>query len=103
YASLSLLQRFPLTRLTIDRGFVNGLCSHRRDAAIVRAVIDLSRRFGLQVIAEGVETHEQRQRFIAKGCHEAQGYLFGRPMPAAEFITRFIGAPSVSRLPSSAA
>jgi predicted signal transduction protein with EAL and GGDEF domain len=89
YASLSLLKNFPLTRLKIDRGFVNGLCVDRRDAAIVRAVIDLSRRFGLTVIAEGVETQEQRRRLLSKGCQEAQGYLFGRPMSAEAFAAQY--------------
>ncbi len=89
YASLSLLKSFPLTRLKIDRGFVNGLCEDRRDAAIVRAVIELSRSFGLTVIAEGVETQEQQRRLLAKGCQEAQGYLFGRPMAAEAFAARY--------------
>ena len=89
HASLSLLKNFPLTRLKIDRGFVNGLCVDRRDAAIVRAVIALSRSFGLTVIAEGVETQEQQRRLLAKGCQEAQGYLFGRPMSADAFAARY--------------
>jgi diguanylate cyclase (GGDEF)-like protein/PAS domain S-box-containing protein len=89
YASLSLLKSFPLTRLKIDRGFVNGLCRDRRDAAIVRAVIALSRSFGLTVIAEGVETQEQQRRLLAKGCQEAQGYLFGRPMSTEAFALRY--------------
>ena len=89
YASLSLLKRFPLTRLKIDRSFVNGLCEDLQDAAVVRAVIELSRSFNLEVIAEGIETDEQRRRLLAKGCHEAQGYLFGRPMAADEFAASY--------------
>jgi diguanylate cyclase (GGDEF)-like protein len=95
YASLSLLKRFPLTRLKIDRSFVQGmeatgqdgtgLDQAIRDRAIVQSVLTLGRSFGLSVIAEGVETEAVAGRLLAKGCEEAQGYLFGRPMPAEAF------------------
>ena len=79
YASLSQLKAFPLTRLKIDQTFVRGMCESPQDAAIIRAVLDLSRSFKLDVIAEGVETEEQQRRLLAKGCAEAQGYLFHDP------------------------
>jgi diguanylate cyclase (GGDEF)-like protein/PAS domain S-box-containing protein len=89
YASLSLLKRYPLTRLKIDRSFVQGMCGSPEDASIIRAILHLGKGFGLAVIAEGVETEEQRARLRKKGCEEAQGYLFGKPMPASEFELRF--------------
>ncbi len=89
YGSLSMLKRYPLTRLKVDQSFVRGMCESSTDAAIVRAVLYLGRSFGLEVIAEGVETEEQSARLRKKGCEEAQGYLFGRPMPANEFAQTF--------------
>jgi len=89
YASLSMLKRYPLTRLKIDQTFVRSMCESPADAAIVRAILYLGRSFGLEVIAEGVETEEQLARLRKKGCEEGQGYLFGRPMTAQEFATRF--------------
>jgi EAL domain-containing protein (putative c-di-GMP-specific phosphodiesterase class I) len=85
YASLSLLKRYPITRLKIDRSFVRDLSSDDDDAAIVELVLTLGERFGLEVIAEGIETVEQEARLAALGCPEGQGYLFGRPMPASSF------------------
>jgi EAL domain-containing protein (putative c-di-GMP-specific phosphodiesterase class I) len=85
YASLSLLKRFPLTRLKIDRSFVQGMEASAQDRAIVQSVLTLGRSFGLAVIAEGIETETTARRLRAEGCEEAQGYLFGRPMPAGAF------------------
>ena len=97
YASLSQLKRYPLTRLKIDQSFVRHMCDSEEDAAIVRAVILLGRSFGLAVIAEGVETHEQRKMLIAEGCEELQGYLFGRPVDAEAFAQRWASFESTAR------
>ncbi|MDQ2184248.1 EAL domain-containing protein [Alcaligenaceae bacterium A4P071] len=83
--SLNTLKRFPLTRLKIDQSFVRGMLTHKEDAAIIRAILFLGKSLGLSVAAEGVETVEQSTRLRAKGCEEAQGYLFGKPMPADTF------------------
>jgi diguanylate cyclase (GGDEF)-like protein/PAS domain S-box-containing protein len=85
YASLGLLKRYPITRLKIDRSFVHDLSDDGEDVAIVDLILALGARFGLGVIAEGVEQPSQASRLLALGCGEAQGYLFGRPMPGAEF------------------
>lgn len=89
YASLSLLKRFPLTRLKIDRSFVTGMLASNQDVTIVRAILQLGHGFKLAVIAEGIETEAEYARLRAKGCQEGQGYLFGKPMPAEAFASRF--------------
>lgn len=93
YASLSLLKRFPLTRLKIDRSFVSGMMTSHEDATIVRSILQLGHGFKLDVIAEGIETQAEHAKLKAKGCREGQGYLFGKPMPAEEFTERFFGRP----------
>jgi EAL domain-containing protein (putative c-di-GMP-specific phosphodiesterase class I) len=87
YASLSYLTRYPLTRIKIDRSFIQqiGAQSAPEDTAIVRSIIVMGRNLGLEVIAEGVETAAQADFLKAEGCHELQGYLFSKPLPAEVF------------------
>ncbi len=84
YSSLSYLSRFPVDRLKIDRSFIQTIAADVRTQSIVRAIIALGRDLGISVIAEGVETMEQRKRLAAMGCLEFQGYLFGRPSATFE-------------------
>jgi diguanylate cyclase (GGDEF)-like protein/PAS domain S-box-containing protein len=86
HASLSLLKRYPLTMLKIDKGFVRSLCTNREDEAVVRAILHLAKSFGLHVVAEGIETEEQSDILRSLECQYAQGFLYGRPMPADELL-----------------
>ncbi len=88
YSSLGYLQRFPFDRIKIDRSFINELSDGSGSAAIVGAVIALSKRLNMATTAEGIETREQLEYLRNEGCDEAQGYYFGRPMPAADLIKR---------------
>jgi len=82
YSSLDYLRSFRVGRLKIDRDFIEGITTNSDDAAIVRATIGLAHALGIEVLAEGVETAAQRRFLLAAGCKLAQGFYFGRPMPA---------------------
>jgi EAL domain-containing protein (putative c-di-GMP-specific phosphodiesterase class I) len=84
YSSLSLLQKLPLDQLKIDRTFVHGLDEPGHDAAVVQSIISLGKTLKLRLIAEGIETDAQRQRLVALGCDEFQGFLLGGSMPAED-------------------
>jgi len=85
YSSMAYLQQLPLDQLKIDQSFVRKLPEDGSSLAIIRATCALAFSLELEVIAEGVETEDQRSTLLATGCRRYQGYLFGRPMPLVEF------------------
>jgi EAL domain-containing protein (putative c-di-GMP-specific phosphodiesterase class I) len=84
YSSLSYLQKFPFSKIKIDSSFVAGLPGHEESEVIIRSVTELGRALRMSVTAEGVETRQQLDALRKKGCGEAQGYFFSRPVPAGE-------------------
>jgi len=87
YSSLATLARVPVHELKIDRAFVAAMDSTPADAAVVRSTIELGRSLDLLVVAEGVESEEQRRRLWEQGCPAGQGHLFGRPMTIERLLT----------------
>ncbi len=85
YSSLTYLQRFDIDYLKIDQSFVRNLVPGCKELALCKAIIVMAHELGMQVVAEGVETQEQRNMLVAAGCDFGQGYLFARPMPAHDF------------------
>ncbi|WP_433703815.1 putative bifunctional diguanylate cyclase/phosphodiesterase [Paraburkholderia sacchari] len=89
YSSLAYLQRFPLSKLKIDRSFVVNLLTSRNDQAIVNAVVGLARTLELELVAEGVETEAQRELLTKMGCDHIQGWLVCKALPSEELSQRF--------------
>ncbi|MES9936070.1 MAG: EAL domain-containing protein, partial [Sedimenticola sp.] len=90
YSTLAFLSKFPVDGIKIDKMFIAEMADCKRSAGIVLSLIDMSRRLGISIIAEGVEEAEQLQRLDTMGCPLAQGFLVARPMPADEFAERFL-------------
>jgi diguanylate cyclase (GGDEF)-like protein/PAS domain S-box-containing protein len=100
YSSLSRLKELPVQILKIDRSFVSELPGDTGDAAMVNGLITLAENLGMEPVAEGIETEEQRRFLLDSGCHIGQGFLFSRPVPAAELQDRLtVTTPTPTLLP----
>jgi diguanylate cyclase (GGDEF)-like protein len=87
YSSLSYLKKFPISTLKIDKVFIRDIMADSDDEALIAAIISMANKLKFNVIAEGVETDTQLSFLTNLQCNEAQGYLFGKPLPAPQFIT----------------
>src|SRR5690606_37895746 len=90
YSSLAYLKKFDIDYLKIDKSFVRNLHNNAEEFALCEAIIVMAHKLGIKVVAEGVETPQQRDLLAAAGCDFAQGYLFSRPLPADEFARLFL-------------
>src|SRR5690606_9562041 len=84
FSNLHYLNRFPVKRLKIDRGFVADMLRDTNASEVTQAIIHLGHALGMRVVAEGVETHEEQAQLAAWGCDEVQGYVHTRPLPPRE-------------------
>jgi diguanylate cyclase (GGDEF)-like protein len=98
YSSLAYLTQLPLDQLKIDQSFVRNIGTKSTDSMIVQTIIGMANNLGIEVIAEGVETHAQRDFLWGAGCRLYQGYLFGRPVPMEEF-TALLTKPELTDVP----
>ncbi|UTF59810.1 bifunctional diguanylate cyclase/phosphodiesterase [Gilvimarinus sp. DA14] len=92
YSSLAYLKRFPIDKLKIDSSFIHDVPLDQNDAAIAKSIIGLAHNMQLTVVAEGVEQQHQAEWLAEEGCDQAQGFLYAKPMPAAQFESHFNGA-----------
>ncbi len=89
YSSLLYLKHFPITMMKIDRAFISGLQPGSTDHAIVKAIITLAKAMRVEVVAEGIESEQQRELLLQEGCRYAQGFLYARPMTEEAFLARY--------------
>jgi len=92
-ASIAYLARLPATEVKIDKSFVTGICEDARADAITRSTVDLSRRLGLHVVAEGIETQAVLERLLEVGCDSGQGFLISKPLSGEELAERLLAQP----------
>jgi EAL domain-containing protein (putative c-di-GMP-specific phosphodiesterase class I) len=97
YSSLSYLERFPVDVLKIDRSFIAGMSPSGERPAIARAIVELGRTLGLQVVAEGIEQPDQADWLVSLGCPLGQGYLYSRPM-GADATEAFLAGDATRRI-----
>jgi EAL domain-containing protein (putative c-di-GMP-specific phosphodiesterase class I) len=95
-SSLGYLKRLPINKLKIDRAFVKDLPQSADDLAIAQAIVSLAHSLELTVVAEGIETEQQRHALVANGCDYLQGYLISRPVSANEVVAFFGDRPRLS-------
>ncbi|MGD9924110.1 MAG: EAL domain-containing protein, partial [Pseudorhodoplanes sp.] len=86
YASLARLKRLPFSELKIDRSYVMNCNRNAHNSGLCETIVELSHRFGLKTVAEGIETHHESHKLQALGCDVGQGYLFAKPMPKEQFV-----------------
>jgi len=97
YSALGYLKKFHIDYVKIDRSFVRDLATDADDLALAEAIVVMAHKLGLKVIAEGVETDEQRALLLGIGCEYGQGYLFARPMPPEQFEQLLLRPQPVAR------
>ncbi len=86
YSSLSYLRKLPLSTLKIDRSFIQDMGSDDASLSIVKTIVQLAHNLKLDLVAEGVEEETQALQLLTMGCHQAQGYLYYKPLPEKELV-----------------